>query len=284
MISNQTTITFILSKSRTPTIISPKTDYHWSSSKSVLFKWKYNGEDIHLEYQIQIIKTKITKRSSISTTLSSYESNPELYSIFEFSDYSNLQEILLDLSSEITEDGVYIWRIRTRGTLSREWSDWAEDGLLRIDSLAPYIRNVAAITKCPLGKLASSISDLSSPYIYTKRNYESSVVKDRHVDRDGQPGLYIYYDYRDNSINIKAQSGKENSKRYYGMISFHKNDNSLTEILGSGQTRTYDNRYSIQSLVKSVYQYSINKKENNLGPFDDIPSDLVLNGKKYFLH
>ena len=282
MISKQTKVSFYIPKSRKPTIIRPKTDSHWVNNKSITFSWKYNGEDIQYLYQIQLIKTKISKRSSISTTLSSYKNNPSLFQVYQYNGIGNDEQITLDLSSEIPEDGIYIWRIRTQGTIARDWSDWSEDGLVRTDASAPVIRNISAITKSPLGGLAASISDQSFPYIYTNRNHNSSIVKDRHIDRDGQPGLYIYYDYRDNSLNIRAQSGSKTNKRYYGMISFHKDATSLTEIVGSGSARAYDAKYSIQNLVKSVFQYSINKEQNNLGPYDDVPADQIVGGKKIY--
>jgi len=282
VISKQTNVSFFIIKSRTPTIVSPQNDYHWSNGKNISFVWKYNGEDVQYLYQIQVIKLKINSREEIETVLESFNLDNSNYDYYEYSGSGNSQQITLDLSSEITEDGIFVWRIRTQGTLAREWSDWAENGLVRVDSKVPVIRNISALTKSPLGKLSTSLNDLSSPYIYTERLYDSVSVKDRHIDRDGQPGLYIYYDYRDNSINIKAQSGSESSKRYYGLISFHKNATSLTEILGSGSSRVYDSKYSIQNLVRSVYQYSVNKEESSLGPFDDVSADQIVNGKKIF--
>jgi len=289
MISANTNIKYFIKNSKKPSIIRPFSDSHWSNSKSVLFKWRYNGSDIQYFYQIQIIKKKISIRSEIDVILSSINDSEGLYEVLTIDGVGNEQEALIDLSGYkesddstdfIEEDGIYIWRLRTQGTIAREWSDWDETGLLRIDETAPVIRNVNAVSKTNNSNLAAYFSDLSSPYIYTERLSGSDTVKDRHVDRGNNPGLYIYYDYRDHSLVLRAQSGNKSQKRYYGLISFHENETNNSMPLNPEDPSSLDSRYSIQNLVKSIHQFSIDRRETALGPYDDIPYSDISSGKK----
>lgn len=258
-------------RSEIPAIRSPKNEDDWQEDKTVIFEWGYNGFDLQLEYTIEILK--ISEQDVPLSVLAAWEntdssdSASEISSIyiysFVFQDTRTRK--VLDLSEILSGEGVFLWRIKTRGVISQEYSDWANDGSIRIDSQSPFIRNASietpALSEASFGqksKLASSISDFSAPYLRTRRDSDSGY--DRHIDRDGESGLYIYYDYRDHSLVLRAQKGNSDSspkQRYYGMISFHQDvDNPCPT-------------FSVQDALKMGYVYTINAADGSESPIGE---------------
>lgn len=268
LISDSTTFSYFAPKGQKPTILSPKTDGHWQSSKTIGFRWRYNGYDSQVEYEIEVYDIKIERfadipdewtaggtESEIQTSWLAYGINDSTGTkLVTISNVSNETDVTVDMTPYIDDNGVYLWRIRTRGVVAHEWSDWAVDGYVRFDSESPVIKNVTAESLYGNSKLASRISDCSSPFIYSEREDGS---KERHIDRDGNNGLYIYYDYRDHSVTFRAQSGKaEASRRYYAMLSFHDGPDNPEPT------------FSPMDAVKVAYIYKINKDTGERGPYE----------------
>ncbi len=272
MISKNIKISYYSPVSRVPSIIRPYNNNHWQTGRVVDFVFIYNGFDLQLEYQIQIYSFD-SKENTIPSEwfslvvegdddVSSYVGDP----VVDISSETVIQNITLDLSAISpfsTLDGSYLWRVRTRGTVANQWSNWNPNGLVNLDKVAPVLKNICSESPSSYdldGKpnMASYISDMSMPYIYTNR---TDVIKDRNIDRTGKGGLYIYYNYRDNSIVLRAQKGSSSSNpRFYGLISFHSTENELSPD------------YNVQSAIKAAYLYKINKDYVD-GPFEKIRYD-----------
>jgi len=238
-----------------PIIVSPKTDDHWSSEIKSTFEWIYSGNDLQYEYRIQIFNIPsdvIWKRNGIVLTKSSWDDESvgnyatwykrtsdnnyadilseagSGYSFYEINNIGNNKSVYVDTfnfvdenlnpSTGITDDGIYIWRIQTKGTIARSWSNWSYDGLFRIDSASPSIRNANTSSVYKMYPNINSISDMSSPTSY---NVRSDGTKDYGVL--AKRGLYISYDYSENSVVLKCSGSNFNDdpRRFYGMISFH---------------------------------------------------------------
>lgn len=271
MLSNSKNINFYARKVNPPVIISPKTDEHWFSDRDITLVWKYSGYDRQNEYNIQVLKTNYV---DIDSSLSEDELWANSYEIDEIS-LVNTISIVLPLV-DFPQDGIFRWRIRTKGSIATTWTDWADNGFVRIDGVSPSIKNISIETPCgditvdPKVKLASVISDLSSPMISTAR---TALITDLGIERAGYNGLYISYDYRDCSIILRCQSGSSSTKkRYYGLMSFHSDYSSI------------DPDFSIQDAVKYAYLYKINKDETK-GPYHEtlVLESVLSNSGKYFV-
>lgn len=406
MISDKIYIPYYSTKGKPPTIVSPKNDYHWQSDRtSINFSWIYNNSDIQQQYQIQIFDIDITEESIpdewITTADEDFLSERRVYNLVGS---GTSQSSVLDLSAVLPDDGSYLWRIRTAGTVSTEWSNWTIDGRVQLDESSPVILNVAAESpevdgNNQINKWSSRISDLGMPRIRTARtsstelilngdlsssdnwqinsisgffggttsisagelifsqpgsgslitqiietlipkteytvsftvssaifsssydnifkivlggstktfkqnglisgttyefklttkddydfdrkfsieilsdinatiNIDNVSVKrtifDYGVDRIGGPRCHIYYDYRDCSLNIRAQTG-EDTRRYYGLLSF--------QHIASGNHITSKPVYYTDQVVKAAYACGI-EKDVDIGPADMIGSDL----------
>jgi len=266
-------IPYYSASSPKPTIINPKTDAHWSSSKNIVFTWKYNGRDTQMGYQIQIFninhtylddedfyelwntETILDNSSAICTE--AFDGALCVYDSGEI--VSSLNTLTIDLTSLIDDDGIYLWRVKTQGFISRGWSYWANDGYVRIDSVSPIIKNILVETKYSDYKSISTISDFSSPYLYRKRTVGSSTVYDTGIDDAGSPSLYIYYDYKDNSLILRTKGDSTTSRRYYGMLSFHANNDDREEP---------DPYFYPQEIIDNIYTFYINRENNEYGPFE----------------
>ena len=255
MISKSKNIIYYKSRGNPPTIISPKTDSQWksfSNNGDVLFQWLYNGYDYQIEYRIQIFDTNIIDNPIPSGWVAKDSAESIGGLLLDIDQYSFDTNTTIDLTG-LLGDGVYLWRIQTRGAVAQDWSDWSIDGRLRIDSASPVVRNICVETPDASSYMSSWISDMSMPHIYTKRG----AVYDRNIDRSGNQGLYINYDYRDNSISIRCQSGENtSSRRYYGLISFHEDANSPIPSC------------TIPEIVKNAYSYKIKKSQTSDGPYE----------------
>jgi len=274
MISDSLYISFYSYISKSPTILSPKTDSQWQSSKTVLFQWTYNGYDYQYQYNIQVFNIDISSDGVVPTSWSSDSSKTVIGNcIVDTTSISSDQFVSINLSSLLSSDGIYLWRIRTKGTIAGDWGPWANDGRIRFDSVSPIIKNISIESKSPSSKLASSISDFSSPYIFTNRIVSGvGTVKDRHIDRSGHRSLCVYYDYRDHSLVLRAQSGAySSSNRYYGMISFHNDE------------ETAKPSYNVSDVVKSTHSYKIEKAaESSFGPTElTTYDDQISSGKQF---
>ena len=283
MISNNTKILYYSPKSRTPSVIRPFSDAHWQVERGVLFEWIYNGFDLQFNYQIQIYAfdtkendipdewfTKVEDGDDdvsgilgsalgIGTLPPSVDITVETTEQFRFIDLSNI-------SPFDTEDGSYLWRIRTKGNVARGVSDWNPNGLVNLDAVSPVILNATIESPTSFDEnnqpnFASHISDLSMPFISSERDTGSGLVTDRHIERDDKQGLYIHYDYRDNAFVLRASKGNSSeTPRFYGMISFHGSENNLIPD------------FSVQSAIKSAYLYTINRDSVD-GPYEQTRYD-----------
>lgn len=276
--SNYTKVLYFSSKSRTPDIVRPFNDNHWQVSRNVEFTWIYNGFDLQFEYELEIYAFDSNEYDIPDEWFNNIEDGSDDVSVAlgtalgggplspavtrnEITTYQTKFINLASISPFDTEDGSYLWRIRTKGNIASEWSDWNPSGRVLLDSVAPIIRNACIETpvfESDSGQpgLASHISDLSSPFIFSERIAGMSTVTDRHIDRAGSAGLYVSYDYRDNSIVLRAQKGGATTDpRFYGLISFHGTENNLVPD------------FSVQSAIKSAYLYTINKDSVD-GPFE----------------
>jgi len=256
MISDNTKVIYYSSNSSKPIIISPKNDNHWSRNKNIDFVWVYKGYDTQMEFVIQILK--IEEKEITPSILSKWTNNEEIDSsyIYEINEFSSISNYTTNVSEAISSEGMYRWRIKTRGVLAKNWSPWTNDGFVNIDYSSPVVKNVSIVSPSEsaslfLGekvKLAASISDMSAPWLRSRRSNDEGY--DNSIDRNGYPGLYINYDYRDNSLVLRVQGG-ETKKRYYGLMSFHSDSYSPLPSV------------PVQDAIKMGYVYTINKGEED---------------------
>jgi len=285
-------LSYYLSKAITPTIISPKNDNHWSSTGNITFLWNHNGGDLQYKFKIQVFKVPASYLnyansddiywsavSGVDRTAQEIVDQAESLEYITYGtgeDYTDYyveigpitngdSSYSYDLSSFITENGDYLWRIQTQGFVSREWSLHATDGIIRIDSGTPFIKNISAETiyvdKSQERDInhpsVSVISDLSAPFMINR----DGATDYYGIDSDrGRSGLFIYYDYKDNAIIIRGRghSDAEGDERYYGMITFHSNNNLDT-------SSPY---FYVDEVVNSIRTYTIDRNEDGYGPYE----------------
>jgi len=281
MISNYSSILYYSPKSRIPTIIRPINNKFWTTDRTnVLFAWIHNSFDLQLEYQIQVYSFNVKQQAIPDEWEQLIEEGNDDVSPFVGSPVVDISEITtaqfkyIDFSSIAPfndVDGQYLFRLKTRGNVASEWSDWNTDGRLNLDAVNPKIRNVCIESPSSFDEnnkpnMASFISDLSMPFISSERIVGLGTVEDRHIDRQETDGLFVYYDYRDNAIVLRAQKGGATTNpRFYGMISFHGTENNIVPD------------FSIQSAIKSSYLYKINKGHLE-GPFEQTRFEDESNG------
>ena len=290
MISKTLNIPYYSGESLKPTIVSPKNDTHWASSRTVNFDWKYNGQDFQFEYIIEIFKIPMDyfldedaywSSYLVGETITDYTAQEiidQAYAleyistdvlatyVYQTGTITSIEtETTIDLSSFLVDDGDYRWRIRTRGFVSRIFSLFADDGLVRLDAGSPVIRNVCAesiyATDAFTGlrvnyPSVTAISDLSSPFMYKS----SSGVDYKGIDGATSPGFYIYYDYKDNAIVLRARGTTERPTRYYGIITFHGNSDSEIDAA--------EPRFFVDEVVDSVIPYTVDRNTDAFGPYE----------------
>jgi len=182
----------------------------------------------------------------------------------------------LDLTFLPEDDGVFIWRMQTKGYMASTWSNWANDGLVRIDANTPVIRNACIETYYDSYRTISLLSDLSSPYMY-KENEDS--YKIRGVDSNENSGLYIYYDYKEEALVLRGRGwdSTSNTKRYYGMLTFH-----AEQIIDSfDRTQPYT-PFHIMDVVDGAIVYTI-ERDGTYGPSEKIKSNFALDHRSLFV-
>ena len=256
MTSDNTKVVYYSSNSSKPIIVSPKNDNHWNRNKNIDFVWIYKGYDTQMEFIIQILK--VEEKDTTSALLSKWTNNEDIDTtyIYEMDVISSLSNYTANVSEAISLEGMYRWRIKTKGVLAQNWSQWANDGFVNLDYSSPVLKNVSVVSPSEaasifLGervKLAASISDMSAPWLRSRRSDDGGY--DNSIDRNGYPGLYINYDYRDNSLVLRVQGG-DTQKRYYGLLSFHSDSYSPLPSV------------PIQDAIKMGYVYTINKGEDD---------------------
>lgn len=278
-------VVYFAPRAQAPFIVRPKTDRDWQRDRFVRFEWLYNGFDAQYEYTIQILVKPLLEitdeedliwkfTDSLETPPGEIEDQYIYERVIQSSesflniDLNNIQ--LKNGSTVSLSDGAYRWRIKVRGIISQLYSPWANDGFVRLDAQGPRILNASAFSPAgdidSLGdksKLSAFISDMSMPYLRSRRASDSGF--DRHVDRDGFPGFYVTYDYRDHSIVLRAQSARQPivpKQRYYGLISFHK---SLNDSINP------EPNFNVQDVIKAAYLYTINKRDGSVSPL--VPDD-----------
>lgn len=286
-------VVYFAPRAQAPFIVRPKTDNDWQRDRLVRFEWLYNGFDAQYEYTLQIFVkplVDITEAEDLvwqfTDSLSTPPGTIEDQYIYETVVQSTQTFLNIDLNALVLKDGstvsltdgAYRWRIKVRGVIAQDYSPWANDGFVRLDAEGPRILNASAFSPAgdlsTLGqraKLSSYVSDMSMPYLLSRRASDSGF--DRHVDRDDFPGLYVTYDYRDHSLVLRAQSADETDvpkQRYYGLISFHSPILSATAD-PNGDSLTPEPSFNVQDVVKAAYLYTINKRDGSVAPL--IPDD-----------
>jgi len=274
--------------------VSPKLDTHWSTTRNLSFSWRYNGQDLQYQYRIQIFKLSHTYlRQTIGT-----DQDPVLW--FTDTNTENSNEILVEARDELTgyisstatlseyvydtgavasmsesvtinldtssfslsDDGIYIWRIQTRGTVSINWSDWSNDGLVRLDAGVPVFYNLTSDTSHISYPSISTISDLSCPYMERVR----TAATDIGIDGTSSTGLYIYYDYNEEAIILRCRgldTGETSTKRFYGQISFH------ADSTDGNDPESKDADFYPDEVVEWMSVYKINRDAED-GPSDEL--------------
>jgi hypothetical protein len=277
MSKNKLRISYMIVDSIKPTIVSPKTDSHWTNQLSQNFIWNYNGKDEQLSYRIQI--TNIPSSLLINNDLWNMETNTNnivtiledldnsSYGYMELSEQNDKNTLSINLSTGfidkdgnslsegIVEDGIYSWRIQTKGYLNNNWSIWANDGYLRIDRGVPYIKGATAETSYKNNPTVSFISDLSIPYLYKLRDDGK-----KDIGFSDQKGMYVYYDYAEGCLVLRC-SGKSN-QRYYGMLTFHE-DYAANGFTYNGFDSSINNGIIYpHEIIDNIFSYKISRNDN----------------------
>lgn len=292
MRSNFLNVSFYSAESVEPLIVSPKSDSNWSSTRSIDFIWAYRGGDIQYKFKIQVFKVPASYLNHTTSTdiywdvVDGVDRTPqeildqaESLGYITYGTGEDWEDYLLDigpivtidssypydLSSFLPDDGGFLWRIQTQGYVSREWSLFATDGIIRLDAGVPSIKNISAetiyIDKTQARDVnhpsVSVVSDLSSPFMYY--NDGSEVHKGIDVDRS-RSGLFVYYDYKDNAIVLRGRGhdDADGSERYYGTITFHSNND-----LDAAHPYFY-----IEEVVKSIRTYTVDRNYEGYGPYE----------------
>jgi hypothetical protein len=286
MLTNKIKINYMASVPEKPIIIYPINDSDWIKSYDGFeFKWIHNGKDLQMGYRFQLfnIPFKDLGKNSSWFTETSINNSLNILNEFASTQYGCLEIVgnndLNDLTITDTKqfkdrngsflqidgkqsgegiysDNIYIWRIQTKGFLSSDWSPWS-NGLLRIDEGNPVIKGVSSESSYKGNPIVSSISDLSSPFMYNKR-------RDGKIDIgfDKRNGLYIYYDYKDESVILRCSGNPDEQKRYYGMISFNM-DFVEEGFEFKGFTGPDGNMFYPHEVVDSMYTYTIERNTDD---------------------